>query len=355
MIYYEADFIPVGTGEKGGDAAAVRVWDDNGAQLVFVIDGGTKDSGKALVSHIQTHYRTSTVNAAISTHPDGDHSSGLVEVLENLQVQNLFMHQPWDHAVNIKHLFENSALTHLGLQRKIREELQFAHDLKKIADRKGIPIIEPFAGGRYYEGLMHILGPSIGHYQQMLPHFRSTPDAAAPAPLPLSGLLAQLGAKINDAIEFVAETMAVETLTDEGGHFSAENSSSTVVLFTFGEHKLLFTGDADIEALTQATLYAASQGISLADLHLLDVPHHGSKHNVGPTILNVIRTKTAHISAPPSSPKHPAKKVVNAFIRRGSVVQTTQGKGICYRSDNATLRAGWSPAPVLTFSNLVEA
>jgi len=355
MIYYEADFIPVGTGEKGGDAAAVRVWDDNGVQLVFVIDGGTKDSGKALVSHIQTQYGTSTVNAMISTHPDGDHSSGLTEVLESMDVKNLFMHQPWDHAKDIKHLFENRALTPFGLQRKIREELEFAHDLKKIADRKKIPIIEPFAGGVYFEGLMRVLGPSLAHYQRMLPHFRSTPDALAPAPTSLAGLLAQLGTSVSDAVQFVAETMDFETLTDKSDHFSAENSSSTVVLFTFGTNKLLFTGDADIDALTQAAVYAASQNISLADLHLLDVPHHGSKHNVGPTILNAIRARMAHISAPPDSPKHPARKVVNALIRRGTPVYTTQGKVIYYRSDGLALRNGWSYSQALTFSNVVEA
>ena len=202
---------------------------------------------------------------------------------------------------------------------------------------------------------MRVLGPSLAHYQRMLPHFRSTPDALAPAPSSLAGLLAQLGTGVSDAIQFVAETMDIETLTDESDHFSAENSSSTVVLFTFGTHKLLFTGDADIDALTQAAAYAAGQNISLADLHLLDVPHHGSKHNVGPTILKSIRASTAHISAPPNSPKHPAKKVINALIRRGSTVYTTQGKIIYYRSDGLALRSNWSPAPALTFSNFVEA
>ena len=356
MIYHEIDFIPVGTGDKGGDAAAMRVWDDNGNQLVFVVDGGTKEAGEAIVSQIQTQYGTSVVDAVICTHPDGDHASGLAEVLENLEVRTLFMHQPWDRAEDIKHLFENSALTPLGLQRTIKRGLKFAHEIKKIADRKNIPIIEPFADGTYFDGILRFLGPSLEHYQDMLPHFRKTPAPAQP--LIGSGLLgralAQVGNATESAIEWAAERMDLETLTDGSDHFSAENSTSTIALFTFGTHKVLFTGDADIEALTQAAAYAASLGISLADLHLLDVPHHGSKQNVGPTILNTIRAKTAHISAPPTSPKHPAKKVVNALLRRGSYVGTTQGKIIYYRSDNLTLRAGWSSVAGLTFSNFVE-
>ena len=353
MIYYEADFIPVGTRERGGDAGACRVWDDNGTQLVFVIDGGTKDAGKALVSHIQTEYKTTVIDAVISTHPDSDHSSGLSEILESMNVRNLFMHQPWDHAGHVKDLFKSRSLTAPGLQRKLRDELEFAYDLKKIADRKGIPIIEPFAGGNYF-GVMKVLGPSMTHYQSMLPHFRSTPDTNIPAPPVGSSLFGGIGAKIEKAIEWAAESMSVETLTDESDHFSAENSSSSIVLFTFGNHKLLYTGDADFEALRQAALYAGGQGIPLYDLHLLDVPHHGSKHNVGPSILDVIKAKMAHISAPPKSDKHPSKKVVNALIRRGASVSSTQGKIIYYHSDNLPLRKDWIPITPLPFSNYVE-
>ncbi|RJQ34093.1 MBL fold metallo-hydrolase [Candidatus Parcubacteria bacterium] len=349
---FEVDFLPVGTGSKGGDAATLRVWDQTG-QYVFVIDGGTKDSGKALVSHIQQYYSTSTVNAVISTHPDGDHASGLTEVLENMDVRALVMHKPWDHAENIRHLFENRGLTTLGLQRKAREELEFVHELNKIAARKKVPVIEPFAGDIYLDGMIRVLGPSREHYQNMLPHYRTLPEAAESPTPTLGHILTTAVHAVEEAVEWVAETMEIETLTDEGGHFSAENSSSTVILFTLGTNKILFTGDADIDALMQAAACAASQGIALNDLHLLDVPHHGSKRNVGPTVLNLIKAEKAHISAPPDSPKHPAKKVINALIRRGSKVYTTQGKGVCYPSDGVT-RPGWFAVEEMPFNASVE-
>lgn len=353
MNPYEIDFIPVGTGEKGGDAAALRVWDDTGTQKVFVIDGGTKESGKVLVNHIKTFYGTSVVEAVISTHPDGDHSSGLTEILEKLEVKYLFMHKPWEHADNIKHLFENPSLTSTGIVRKIREELEFAYELKKIADRKGIPIIEPFSGWIYFGGLMHVIGPSIEHYRAMLPHFRSTPDAVEPI-IGLGRLFNSAAQSIERAVEWVAESMMIETLTDEGGHFSAENSSSAIILFTIGTAKILFTGDADIAALSQAVAYASGHGISLIDLQLLDVPHHGSQHNVGPTILNIIKAKYSHISAPADSPKHPSKKVINALIRRGSQVYSTCGKTICYPGEGVASRSGWVAALLLPFNHQVE-
>ena len=346
-MFFEIDFIPVGDGEKGGDAAALRVWDSSGNQLVFVVDGGTKESGDALVEHIKTHYNTTVVNAVFCTHPDADHSSGLSEVLEKLTVQSLIMHRPWAHAGEIKHLFDNRSLTLLGLSRQMRKELEFAHDLEKIAIRRGIPVHEPFAGNVYLNGIVRILGPSTSYYETLLPQFRSTPE-------PAEGFIQQAYRKVQEAVEWVAETMQSETLTDEGGHFSAENSSSAVILFTFDAAKVLFTGDADIEALSQAALHANESGIRLDDLHILDVPHHGSRHNVGPTILNYIKAKYSHISAPTKADKHPAKKVVNALIRRGSQVYTTQGKGVCYPGPGVAMRAGWNAVTALPFSTAVE-
>ena len=342
---YEIDFMPVGTGEKSGDAIAVRVWNTT-SQWVFVIDGGTKDSGKALVQHIKTHYKTNKVDLVISTHPDGDHASGLSEVLENMEVGGLLMHKPWEYADQIKSLFENP-ITPLGLQRKIKEGLQFAHDLKVIADRKGIKIIEPYAGAEW-TGIFQVLGPSENYYKSLLPNFRCTPDAAQPATT--SGIFG----KVQSAIEWVAEEMHIETLTDENEHFSAENNSSTILLFTLGADKILFAADADSVALSHAADFALSKGVTLADLTLLHVPHHGSKHNVGPTILNRIKTKKAQISASAASSKHPSKKVVNALIRRQSQVFTTAGNIVCHRSTNAPAREGWSAVPPLLFSNLVE-
>ena len=44
---FEIDFIPVGEGEKNGDAIAMRIT-ENGETEIYVIDGGTQTSGNAL-------------------------------------------------------------------------------------------------------------------------------------------------------------------------------------------------------------------------------------------------------------------------------------------------------------------
>ena len=103
-IGYEIDFINVGDGERSGDAIAVR-YGIPGAYKVMVIDGGSKESGEALVNHIRTHYHTSHVDFLLNTHPDIDHASGLEVVLDNLTVGEAWVHQPWNYPERIHHWF----------------------------------------------------------------------------------------------------------------------------------------------------------------------------------------------------------------------------------------------------------
>jgi beta-lactamase superfamily II metal-dependent hydrolase len=349
---FEVDFLAVGNGEKSGDAIAIRYGNLSGTrsdQKILVIDGGTQESGQNLVDHVQTHYKTDCVDAVFSSHPDIDHASGLKVVLENLDFGMLVMHRPWQHATEICDLFKYG-ITPPGLKEKLKKAIDAAHDLEEISKKKGKPIVEPFAGEGSRDGSIIVLGPSKEFYEELLPHFRDTPEAKSPVPAILQKAMAAVG----DAITWVAETMNIETL-DDSGVTSAENNSSVILLLVLDGHKLLFTGDAGIPALTAAADYAQAKGISLSDLRFMQVPHHGSKRNVGPTILNRIKAHSTFISAgKDSAPKHPAKKVTNALIRRGAKVYTTAGISICHYYP-ALSRIGYGPITPIPFYEHVEA
>src|SRR5580765_6815208 len=174
---YEIDYLAVGDGERGGDAIALRFGNlANGQQNIVVIDGGTKESGDALVDHINKFYGTNRVDIAISSHPDADHASGLTKVLERMEVGNLVMHQPWNHADNLKHMFKAGGVTATELERKLTRSLQHASTLEDLAINKNIPIYEPFAGLTAFNGAMHVLGPSKEYYQQLIANFDCTPE-----------------------------------------------------------------------------------------------------------------------------------------------------------------------------------
>ena len=351
---FEIDYIPVGEGERGGDAIAMRFgnWGQvGGTQTVVVIDAGYQESAEALVAHIRNYYGTNTVDMAISTHPDSDHVSGLAHVLEEMQVNNLLMHRPWDHASNIRDMVKSQnggLLRTLTISNRFEKTLQCGSDLESLAQKKKIPIYEPFQGMTAY-GVMTVLGPSQTFYEELLPQFRGLP----PAPGTLAGLFPPMQ-KAVEAVKWVRDHVGLDLLTEDADTTSAENNSSTVLLFNIDGHKFLFTGDAGKTALTHAADYANGLSIPLTDLRFFDVPHHGSKRNINSKILKRIQGKTAFISAPKDSPKHPSKRVINALQKHGMSVYCNTAGIICHHDDTTPMRAGWNSINPQPFHELVE-
>jgi beta-lactamase superfamily II metal-dependent hydrolase len=367
---FEVDFLPVGEGEKSGDAIAFRCGNLAGRrseQFVMVIDGGTVEAGERLVEHITTYYQTDDVDLVVNTHPDGDHTSGLAVVLDELNVGRLWMHRPWEHSPDILEMFKDGRLTNDGLSEKMQKALSDAWALEKLAERKGIEIVEPFSDGaanQQYHGIT-ILGPSLAYYQDLLPHFRDLPDVREQIAAYFSRGLRALCEAAAEVVSKVAEAWGRETLQDpEDDATSAENNTSVVLLLQLDGKQLLFTGDAGAPALEQAADFADRLGIDLTASTFQQIPHHGSKRNVGPTILNRIVGPRLPSSASPKSktvlvtaskggaPKHPAKKVTNAYQRRGAKVLVTRGVSILHHYDSPP--RGWGLATPLPFYSEVE-
>ena len=344
----EIDFLAVGEGSRSADAIAIRYGElmsgDLTKQEVIIIDGGTKVSGDSLIDFVKTHYNTDYVDKVTMTHPDRDHASGLTEVLNGLRVGEVWMHQPWLHSADIRQHFIDGRITDSSLERRLRVSMDAAHEVEQIALKKGIPIVEPFAGMQSTDGVITVLGPTKDYYQSLLPEFSKTPESES---------------VVSKAFGFVAKALAwiTETFSEEhlpGDNTSAENNSSTILLFQVGGKKFLIVGDAGVPALEAAKDYALKLGIKLDDLQFMQVPHHGSKKNVNSDILNAIKAKSAFISAAKEgAPKHPSQRVINALVRRGTNVYVTQGNGICHRH-NTPGRAGWGGLDARGFETYYE-
>lgn len=362
---YEVDMLAVGNGECSGDAICLRFGDLFGErqnQFVMVIDGGTQESGAMLVDRIKTSYHTELVDLVVSTHPDDDHVSGLRNVLEDLTVGRLWMHLPWRHAADFRALFKDLTLTDIGLRRSIRKALDTATELEEIARRKSIPIDEPFSDALlpFGEIGIRVLGPGSLYYASLLPQFRETPAALIPQP----GLLQRAASAVAEAVKWIAESWWIETLGEpEENATSAENNSSVILTLFRENHRLLFTGDAGVPALTRAAAFAELQGFHLPSSRLVQVPHHGSRRNVGPAVLDRLlgpkyqepsNAKTVYASAGKEAPKHPSRKVTNAFQRRGAkgLVYATKGTNLWHHHEAPD--RGWATAVPLPFFEQVE-
>jgi beta-lactamase superfamily II metal-dependent hydrolase len=328
---YEIDFLQVGAQEKSGDAIAMR-FPYGGRWVVVVVDGGFAESGECLVQHVLDTYGTDQVDLVISTHPDADHINGLTPILENLSVGELFIHLPRNHRSNVSSW-----------------GMEAVDDLANLARRQGVTITEPFAGESRFGGILTVAGPTIDYYESLLDSARL---GAIEAAVLSKGLGTAVGVAVRKLASRALEYLPIETLTDLG-ETTERNNSSVITLLIIDGQRVLLTGDAGIPALENAADYLeilASAGIPLA---LVQAPHHGSRRNVGPTILDrLLGPHTdasrgyAVISASASAPKHPSPKVTNAFLRRGYPACTTEEVGVCFRS-GMPIRPGWITATML--------
>lgn len=353
---YEIDFLPVGNGEKSGDAIALRFGNLYGTrqeQVVVVVDGGTKESGNALVSHIGTYYGTDSVDIVVSSHPDADHASGLEVVLEELQVGQLWMHRPWTRSLELSRALKFGALYRgRPLSEMVQLSMRNAEALEAVANRKGIPIIDPFAGHSDQSGHLFVLGPSEAYYDSLLQEVDQQGAASR------SSALTRL---MDKALNWVDENWHFETLTDDG-ETSARNNSSVILALQVDDRLSLLTADAGAPAIHNALDYLETQGVEPTSFKFVQVPHHGSKRNVGPTVLDRLlgpkladetKIRSGFVSAAADAPKHPAKKVTNAFLRRGTPVYSTEGHTVVHKH-NAPAREGWSTVTPHPFYGQVE-
>jgi hypothetical protein len=293
----------------------------------------------------------------VLTHADDDHSSGLREVIRSFVIGAIWMNRPWLYAAEIIHLFRDSRFTVGGLERRLKEDYPILLEIDHIAAAKGVPVYEVFQGAQI--GGFSVLSPTRARYLELIPQFSRTPEAAQAADqgLGVGNLLAQTYRASVDS-----ETWGRETL-EEDVETTASNESSVVQLADLSDHKLLLTGDAGVQSLHEAASFAEMIGFTLPGLRFMQVPHHGSRHNVSPSVLNRWLGQPVPRDAPPRSTafasvaandrERPRKKVVNAFTRRGAPVHVTKG-ATKRQSHNMPDREGWSRSKPLEFSERVE-
>lgn len=331
---YNVDFLAVenkeADGERSGDAIIIRSSVEGRAEpAIIVVDAGFTDTGQQVVDHISKYYGTNRVDLVISTHPDTDHLNGIKTVMEQCEVVELLIHQPWMHSSEA-HL--------LGNYERLR-------DVYDLAVANGVTVREPFTGVTALGGLVRVLGPQPNYYvEQLLEAIYDvrTGKAAARSTMASAsgGLLAHAGRALEKALSY----MPFETLTDEDDT-SARNKTSAVSLLSLPGGQVLLTGDTGIKGLSNAIdEYERLLGpIRLTQPWIFQAPHHGSKHNLGPAILDRILGERSRpfgavkavISSARASEKHPSPKVTNALNRRGALTRATEGQSFGFSSPGA--------------------
>jgi beta-lactamase superfamily II metal-dependent hydrolase len=345
---YEIDFLPIGK-STCGDSFALRFGDlesgDPSDQTVVLIDGGFTDDADLIKQHFDDWYGHNRIDLVISTHPDQDHINGLSGVVEKMDVGELWMHLPWEHS---EVFLESKQMnfTSARLNEKLTKALQGSANLAEAASGKVSITKEPFAGETSFvtaHGKVTVIGPSRDYYESLLPQFLDWQPKVK----------TQLTAfeKLTKGFQKAAESFNIETLRDKG-ETSPQNNSSAMILIEYGDKKMLFTGDAGREAIDLACEELEYLGHQPGTYTVVQIPHHGSRHNVGPAVLDrLLGTKLpndstqrghAYASAAKDCEDHPKKLVLNAFKRRGYPVISTEGFSRLIHSGGPD--RGWGPS-----------
>jgi beta-lactamase superfamily II metal-dependent hydrolase len=318
----------------------------------MVVDGGFVETGEMIVQNIRRYYGTERVDVVVSTHPDNDHINGLEKVLRELEVGMLWMHQPWLHSVGPDKLFISRTQVSGNVIEKIARNLQAQQGLEVLATAQGVPIYEPFGFAHAFDGQIVILGPSRPFYEQLLAEETRETKTAALART-IAKMVREGTAPSTEAITtWLEESWDIETLTDTEVT-SPINESSVIFELRHDRKRLLFTGDAGQRALSEAADAIDNYGLGDSHYQLVQIPHHGSGHNVGPGVLNRLVGErgtngegswtAVACAATKGDPAHPSKKVLNAFTRRGAKAYATRSQSLRYQRD-APPRPSWSPA-----------
>lgn len=355
--FFEIDMLAVETA-KSGDAIAIR-YRISGETVIHVVDGGFSETGPRLVEHIDEYYDSPPfIHHVVLTHSDGDHAAGLKAVLQQKPVAVLWMNRPWMYADQIIDRFSTYNSVE-ALRSRLRKCYPAVAELEEIAQSMGIPIMEAFQGAQI--GAFTVMAPSKQHYLNMVVSSEKTPEAEAEGSATAGQSFGQqLASAFALAKNFVASLWGQEAFSPNPT--SAENEMSIIQYATIANERILLTGDAGRQGLTEAINFAPYMGLSLPGIDRFQVPHHGSRRNVSSDILNALlgppysnevsapaRAFTALISSALADEHHPRKAVVRAMRHRGGSVIATEGKTICSHSAGTPPRAGWTPVEPMPY------
>lgn len=342
---FEIDLLPVGSKKKSGDCIAMRYGDlKNGGQdqTVIVIDGGYGCTWEdTLKPHLQKYYNCEYdgklhIDLVILSHPDQDHVSGLVEMANDgdVEIACVMMHKPWEELT--PSWFKDGRITKESLKDKLGDAFEKAKELDDATKTVATAHLEL---GTYGLNNAHItiLGPSPSFYKTCIANCEKTPgqdDKVKNLPQSLAN---------NEGLEFEPYIKGKITWND-AETTSPINESSLIVLFEYESVKILLTGDAGKEGLAQAINYAHVNNIQLNDCSIIKMPHHGSRKNVNPAIIDAFAgsKKVYYSCASDDLGHHPSQRLINLMDEKGFKQLSTSGKTLHW-GDDAPDR-GWKRA-----------
>jgi len=334
MSRLQIDMLPVGD----ADAFIIEVQLDGPAEVVLIDGGKDWEDGERVLRQLGAYYG-GRVDHLVLSHIDVDHAGGLLHVVENLEPDRIgraWIHDLAKHGVDVPKAIsmargladeaESEAVrtvaTHLA------DSVETTQRLITALEGRGVAVEEPFADANNRIGPMEVLGPTQAFFEERIQFYAD---------------VKMLDRMVEQGISFRRRKTAGsgpaapdEVLAAAIDDPEAEKQASAILLLVYEGDKYLFCGDAGRAAFGACPDLEKARG-----LHLLKVPNHGSKHNLDPELLDLLRPALAYISGSGVG-INPHPDLVTALKNRGAVIYTTAHSGnVWHRRGDVPPRTGF--------------
>lgn len=265
----------------------------------ILIDGGPNDKVLQCLSNNMPFFDR-TIEMVALTHPEADHMTGLISVLDKYKVE-YFLSGPEG----------NESAAFLALKTKILSSSnQPLTSLNKPIDNgiksitgKGTQVINPYTGEKIRLGEIELetLWPDRNWVaSRIVDDYSSLSSSNHPlTSFNLEGTV--LGAKTS---------------------YAKLNDFSLVFLLNYGGKKVLLMGDADSKIQDEII-----EVNSLTEIDILKFPHHGSKTGILESFLEKIQPKETIISVGKNPYGHPTKEALELLTKYGIKIRRTDLEG----------------------------
>ena len=304
---YEVHYLDVGQ----GNSAYIKLPDNK----VVLIDGGNVMYGNKVVAFLKDK-NVKTIDYLIATHADADHIGGLISVLEEFEVKNIYRpFQISGTGESAETFVANKSEDLASVYQSYVDSTNNRAKISRVSSSVYAKFIELIYDEYYFENNKKFFSNITVFYD---------------------GLTIE---NKNYSFEFFAplvrdEKLNLETVSNRTSGYATvgygadeSNGSSAIFLFSCYGDTFLFTGDAPFadenvaknekfEELDFVESLTDLEKLQLQDVSVYLLGHHGSKYSSGRDLLSIINPRFAVVSVGLNNDyNHPSSDALNRLVQ----------------------------------------
>lgn len=277
----------------------------------ILVDGGPRSTVTLTAIEELLTQRGSDLELLVVSHIDADHITGVLGLLENrgiaLHPRDVWFNG-WNHLpADVLGAKQAERLGAAIVARRLPWNTDFAGNAVVLPDDGPLPVVDLPGGMR-----LTLLSPTRPALADLRPVWKKEVEKAGLVP---GAAAEEARARHPDLLGAGAldpAALAGEAFEEDG---SAANGSSIAFLAEFDGRSVLLTGDAHAGILADGLRrLAAERGSATVRVDAFKLPHHGSRHNLSPEVLDLVDCRRFLFSTSGHVFRHPDRVTVSRIV-----------------------------------------